>query len=134
MTLPDKLIIFDGVCNFCNASTNFIIRRDPNAIFTFTTVQSGTGTKLLSDLGLDPNDPNTFVLIQNGEVFLRSNAALEISKYLTRAWPLIFYLRFIPVIIRDSVYKLVARNRYKIMGKRDVCMIPSEDIKARFID
>lgn len=134
MTLPDKLIIFDGVCNFCNASTNFIIRRDPNAIFTFTSVQSGTGTKLLNDLGLDPNDPNTFVLIQNGEVFLRSNAALEISKYLTRAWPLIFYLRFIPVIIRDSVYKLVARNRYKIMGKRDVCMIPSEDIKARFID
>lgn len=134
MKHPNTLIIFDGVCNFCNASINFIIRRDPNAIFTFGTVQSATGTRLLSDLNIDPTDPTTFVLIHDGEVFLKSNAALEISKHLTGAWPIMSYLRFIPVTIRDSIYNLIAKNRYKIMGRRDSCMIPTVEIKARFID
>lgn len=134
MPLPNKLIIFDGVCNLCNASTNFIIQRDPNALFTFTPVQSDTGIRLLSDLGIDPSDPSTFVLIQNGEVFLKSDAALEIAKHLTGAWPILSYLRFIPNIIRDSIYNLIAKNRYKIMGKRNSCMIPTAEIKARFID
>lgn len=131
---PSHLIIFDGVCNFCNASINFIIQRDPNAVFTFTHVQSDIGTRLLRKLGIDPNDPNTFVLIKHGEVYLKSNAALEISKNLNAGWPMIAYFRLIPTIIRDSIYGLFARNRYRIMGKRDHCMVPSADFKARFID
>lgn len=132
--MTDRLIIFDGICNFCNASINFIIRRDPNAKFTFGTVQSAIGTRLLRDLHIDPANPTTFVLIQDGEVFLKSNAALEISKHLTGAWPIISYLRFIPESIRDSIYNLIARNRYKIMGKRNSCMIPTAEIRTRFID
>ncbi|MFQ3246957.1 MAG: putative DCC family thiol-disulfide oxidoreductase YuxK [Arenicella sp.] len=132
--LPDRLVIFDGVCNFCNASSNFIIKRDPSAKFTFTTVQSELGVRLLSQLGIDSDDPNTFVLIKNSEVYLKSSAALEIAKELTGAWSLASYLIVIPSVIRDSVYGLIARNRYALMGKRDTCMVPSAEVKARFID
>ncbi len=131
--LPDRLVIFDGVCNFCNASSNFIIKRDPSAKFTFTTVQSELGVRILGQLGIDPDDPNTFVLIKNGEVHLKSSAALQIAKELTGAWSLASYLIVIPSVIRDSVYGLIARNRYALMGKRDTCMVPSAEVKARFI-
>lgn len=132
--LPDRLIIFDGVCNFCNASSTFIIKRDPSAKFTFTTVQSEIGSRLLNHLDIDPADPNTFVLIKNGEVYLKSTAALEIAKELTGVCSLASYLTVIPSVIRDSVYGLIARNRYALMGKRDTCMTPSAEVKARFID
>lgn len=131
--LPDRLVIFDGVCNFCNASCNFIIKRDPSAQFTFTTVQSELGVRLLGQLGIDPDDPITFVLIKNSEVYLKSSAALEIAKELTGAWSLASYLIVIPSVIRDSIYGLIARNRYALMGKRDTCMVPSGEVKARFI-
>jgi predicted DCC family thiol-disulfide oxidoreductase YuxK len=132
--LPDRLVIFDGICNFCNAATNFIINRDPTAKFTFATVQSVTGTRLLNHLGIDPDDPNTFVIIKNGEAYLKSTAALEIAKDLAGPCSTLAYLRFIPRTIRDSLYGLIARNRYTLMGKRDSCMIPTADIRARFID
>jgi predicted DCC family thiol-disulfide oxidoreductase YuxK len=131
--LPDRLVIFDGVCNFCNASSNFIIKRDPSAKFTFTIIQSEIGIQLLRQFDIDSDDPNTFVLIKNREVYLKSTAALEIAKELTGAWALARYLIVIPKIIRDSVYSLVARNRYALMGKRDNCMIPSADVRERFI-
>jgi len=134
VNLPDRLIIFDGVCNFCSASTNFIIKRDPESKFKFATVQSDTGVQLLSKLNIDPSAPNTFVLIKNESVFLKSNAALEIAKELSGPLQLMSYMRFIPRVIRDSIYDLVARNRYRIMGKRDSCMVPTENIRARFID
>lgn len=130
----DRLVIFDGVCNFCNASINFIISRDPHAKFTFTTVQSEHGKALLNNLGINPLNPNTFVLIKNGDTYLKSSAALEICKELSKPWPLVSYLRFVPVFIRDSVYTLIAKNRYRLMRKRDECMLPTKDIKARFID
>lgn len=131
--LPDRLVIFDGVCNFCNASSSFIIQRDPSAKFTFTTIQSPIGASLLDQLGIDADDPNTFVLIKNGGVYLKSTAALEIAGELTGAWSLAAILRFIPVFIRDMIYDLIARNRYRIMGKRDSCIVPTTDIKSRFL-
>ena len=133
-TLPSRLIVFDGVCNFCNASINFIIKRDPQAKFTFTTVQSDTGRNLLVDLSIDPRDPNTLVLVKNGEVFEKSSAALEIAKELSAWWPVAHYLSYIPIDFRDWLYSLVANNRYRLMGKRDSCVIPSADVRARFID
>lgn len=132
--LPTRLIIFDGACSFCNAAINFIIKRDPQAKFTFTTIQGVTGIELLFKLGIDPSNPDTFVLIKQGEVFLKSNAALEISRELTGAWRLAYYFRRIPLFIRDAAYSLIAKNRYKLFQKRDQCMIPWPDIKARFID
>jgi len=132
--IPERLIILDGICNFCSASANFIIKRDPTATFSFATVQSKTGNHLLTKLGLNPDDPNTFVLIKNGEVFCKSGAALEIAKDLTGAWPVVSFLRIVPAFIRDFIYDLIARHRYKIMGKRQTCMIPTDDVKARFID
>jgi len=134
MKHPNNLIIFDGVCNFCSATSKFIIQRDPSVKFSFTTTQSNIGIELLSKLGVDPNDPSTFVLIKNKEVFLRSNAALEISKDLSGPWRALAWLRFVPLPIRDSVYGLIARNRYKLMGKRESCMVPTTSIRARFIE
>ena len=86
------------------------------------------------NLGIDTNNPNTFVLIKHDDVFLQSSAALEIARDLIGAWPLLYALRIIPSVVRDSVYGLIARNRYKLMGKREVCLIPTEELKARFID
>jgi predicted DCC family thiol-disulfide oxidoreductase YuxK len=96
-------------------------------------MQSEVGIGLLNQFDIDPNDPNTFVLIKYGEAYLKSTAALEIEKELTGAWYLVGYLTVIPRVIRDSIYGLVARNRYVLMGKRDTCMIPSAEVKARFI-
>jgi predicted DCC family thiol-disulfide oxidoreductase YuxK len=132
--LPDRLIIFDGICNFCNAGTNFIISRDPSAKFTFTAIQSDTGARLLKNLGIDPDHPNTFVMVKNGEVYVKSTAALEIAKDLTGPWSIAAYLIIIPRVIRDSLYSLIALNRYSLMGKRDSCIIPAADIRSRFID
>ena len=129
-----QLIIFDGVCNFCNASINFIIERDPEAKFVFTTVQGHTGSTILNELNIDPLDPNTFVLIKHKKAFIKSDAVLEISQDLVGPWRFMIYFNVVPRTLRDLIYKLIANNRYKLMGKRDKCMIPSSDLKARFID
>jgi predicted DCC family thiol-disulfide oxidoreductase YuxK len=132
--MSKAIIIFDGVCNFCNASINFIIKHDHSTRFMFATTQGEHGTKILKDLNIDPKDPTTFVFIEGQIVYVKSDAALQIAKHLKRPWSALAWLKFVPKLIRDSVYSLIAKHRYKILGKRQTCMVPSPELKKRFLD
>ena len=128
-----KIILFDGVCNFCNFWVNFIIDRDNNDAFRFAALQSETGQQILKELKLNINDFDTFILVDGSNYYSKSTAALLISKNLKGLWKLLFLFIVIPGPIRNFLYDIVARNRYKIFGKRDVCRIPSEKDKLKFI-
>ena len=128
-----RIILFDGVCNFCSFWVNFVIKRDKNDIFRFAALQSETGMQYLKLFGLNITDPDTFVLIEGKEYFIKSTAALKVAWEL-KSWLKISYpLIFLPISFRDFLYHLIAKNRYKIFGKKDVCRIPTVEEKKKFI-
>ncbi|MFH1196515.1 MAG: thiol-disulfide oxidoreductase DCC family protein [bacterium] len=128
------IIFFDGVCNFCNSSVNFIIKRDKNRIFRYAALQSNAGQKLLERLSISNSDLDTVILFDGNQIYEKSGAALEIVYLLPGAWKFLYIFRFIPRFVRDFLYDLFARNRYKIFGKREMCMMPSPQIKELFMD
>jgi predicted DCC family thiol-disulfide oxidoreductase YuxK len=128
------VILFDGVCNFCNSTINFIIKNDKKAKLLFAPIQSAKGRLFLKQFNLPENDLTSFLLIEDGKVYNRSTAALRISRYLKGAWPLFYGFVIIPKFIRDAVYNLIAKNRYKWFGMRRECMIPTPEIRGRFIE
>lgn len=128
------IVIFDGVCNFCNGAVNFIIRRDPNALFSFTPMQSESGKWLIDEHHAPMVGVDTFLLIKNGQCFDRTDAALEICRDLTGFWFLFRIFKILPRSFRDFFYRLFARNRYKLFGRREECMIPSPEVRDRFIE
>jgi predicted DCC family thiol-disulfide oxidoreductase YuxK len=128
-----SIILFDGVCNFCNSSINFVIRHDKKNHFRFATLQSETGKELLKKHHVDPSTTDSIVLIENESAYVKSTAALRITKHLNGAYPLAYTLLIIPAFIRNIVYDFIARNRYKWFGKKEVCMVPSEEVKSKFI-
>ena len=137
MELPKnkKIILFDGVCNLCNNSVNFIIKHDKKDVFRFASLQSEIGQKLVSERGLDPDELDSIVLIEPGVAYYRkSTAALEISRELSGGYSLLKNFLFLPEGLRDVVYDLVANNRYKWFGKQESCMIPTPELKAKFLD
>lgn len=127
------IVIFDGVCNVCNSAVNFIIKRDPDAIFAFTPMQSDLAHELMTKHKIDNPGIDTFLLIKNDACLVFSSAALEIAKDLTGYWYLFTVFKIVPSSIRDFFYKLFARNRYKLFGRQDSCIVPSEEVKSRFI-
>jgi predicted DCC family thiol-disulfide oxidoreductase YuxK len=128
-----RVVLFDGVCNFCDASVQFIIKRDPAAHFLFTSLQSEKGLELTKKYAI-PEDVDSLVLIENGKAFTKSSAALRIAKKLDGLWHLFFLFILVPRKIRDGVYNYVAKNRYKWFGKKeDACMLPSPEQRKRFI-
>ena len=128
-----RIILFDGVCNFCDSSVQFIIKRDPAAHFLFTSLQSEKGLELTKKYAI-PEDVDSLVLIENGKAFTKSSAALRIAKKLDGLWHLFFLFILVPRKIRDGVYDYVAKNRYKWFGKKeDACMLPSPEQRKRFI-
>ena len=127
------IILFDGVCNFCNSSVNFIIERDKAGYFKFAPLQSEIGEKLLAENGIDKIETDSVVLIEDGAVYTHSTAALRVARKLDGAWKWLFYLNFVPRVLRDAAYKLFAKYRYKLFGKKDECMLPSPEIRARFL-
>ena len=127
------IILFDGVCNFCNGSVNFIIARDPESYFKFAPLQSDVGARLLSENGVDRIETDSVVLIEDGRVYTHSTAALRIARRLTGAWSWFYYLVYVPRFLRDGAYKLFARYRYALFGQKDECMLPSPEIRARFL-
>ncbi|WP_404474474.1 thiol-disulfide oxidoreductase DCC family protein [Vreelandella venusta] len=127
------IVIFDGVCNFCNGAVNFIIKRDPKGVFAFTPMQSELAQELTERLNVPDVGMDTLVLIKAGECYVLSDAALEIAKELKGPWRFCYAFKVVPRPIRDAAYKLFARNRYKLFGKRDACMVPTEDVKSRFM-
>jgi len=128
------LVLFDGVCNFCSSTVIFIIKRDPKKIFKFASLQSSVGQELLKKFNLPMDIFETFILIEGNDCSIKSTATLKIAKRLHRLWPLLYVFIIIPRFIRDFIYNLIARNRYKLFGKREVCFVPTNDIKERFID
>lgn len=128
-----NLILFDGVCNLCTSSVRFIIRHDREAVFKFLSIQSELGRELYSAAGFDPDDFNTLVLLTGGRTLARSDAALEIVKQFAGVWRMFAVFRIVPSPLRDWVYGVIARNRYRWFGRHDTCMIPTEDIRQRFL-
>ena len=129
----DRIILFDGVCNLCNTSVKFIIKRDSEGQFKFASLQSETGQTLLRMHGLN-KDLSSFVLLEDDKVYLKSSAALRVCRKLDSAWPILSHFRFLPPFIRDFLYDFVAKNRYKWFGKEESCLVPSPEWKQRFLD
>ena len=128
-------MLFDGVCNLCNAVTRFVIQHDPSpGRFRFAALQSATGQRLLREHGLPTDDFDGFVLVEDGRASLRSTAALRVLKRLGLPWSLLWLLILVPRPLRDPVYGWIARNRYRWFGKREACMVPTPDVRARFLD
>jgi predicted DCC family thiol-disulfide oxidoreductase YuxK len=131
--MANQTILFDGVCNLCNGSIQFVIQRDRSGIFNFAALQSTVGRELLQEYGLPVNDLYSVILIKNGKAYQRSRAALEIARHLSGLWPLLYIFIIIPPFIRDSIYNWISRNRYRWFGKKDDCMIPTPELKSRFL-
>ena len=128
-----SIILFDGVCNLCNGAVNFVIKRDPGNVFKFAPLQEKQGALLLKTHAIDIQKIDSIVLIENGNVYTKSSAALRIARKMSNLWPLFFVLLIIPSFIRDGVYDFIAKNRYKWFGKKEQCMIPTLGLKEKFL-
>jgi len=130
----DKVVIFDGFCNLCNGTVQFIIMRDREKKFSFATFQSDAGQDILKQNGLSPTDQSTVVYVRKGHVFIKSKAVLMILRDLGCCWNFFYILIIIPPIIRDLLYELIAKYRYRLFGKRMSCIVPTMEIMDRFIN
>ncbi|MFJ6413515.1 thiol-disulfide oxidoreductase [Terribacillus saccharophilus] len=126
------IILFDGVCNLCNSSVQFIIKHDKDAYFKFASLQSDFGGQLKVNKQI-PDHVDSIILVENGRVYMQSSAILRIARHLDGAWKLSAAALIIPRPIRDLIYRYVARNRYRWFGRQDQCMLPSPDLKERFL-
>lgn len=130
----NMIILFDGVCNFCNYWVNFAIKRDRKKKLRFTPIQGETAKRLLPQYNLQPTSLNSVIFIDAGKVYTQSSAALRIAKYLDGGWKLFYGFIIIPKFIRDFFYNIIARNRYKWYGKKESCMIPTPELRERFFE
>lgn len=127
------VILFDGVCNFCNQSVLFLIRHDSKGRFRFASLQSEAAASLLA------NEPHllqldSMVLIEQGQIYTESTAILRICKQMDGVWKILYPLIFLPKVVRDPLYRWFARNRYRFFGKKESCMIPTPEIRERFLN
>jgi len=127
------VILFDGICNFCNGAVNFTIKRDKHKVIRFAALQTDIGKALLKQHGLPDNYTSSFIFIEKNRLYSRSTAALRVCRYLTGLWPLCYGLIIVPAFIRNAVYDFVAKNRYKWFGQKEACMIPTPEMRARFL-
>lgn len=127
------VILFDGVCNFCNGAVNFVIKRDEKALIQFAPLQSEKGRMFSRQFGFSEEDMKTFLFIEDGRVYTKSTAALRVCRYLGALWPLCYGFIIVPKFIRDGMYNWIAKNRYKWFGKKETCMMPTPEIRTRFI-
>ena len=129
--MKNPVILFDGVCNFCNSSVNFIIEHDKKGYFKFAPLQSEIGKTLVDKFGL--NDVDSIILVEDDKAYTHSTAALKFIKHLDGIWSWAYIFIIIPRPIRDFFYKLFAKNRYRLFGKKEVCMMPTPEIRSRFL-
>lgn len=137
MDLPEnkKIVLFDGVCNFCNASVRFIIKRDKKDSFRFASLQSDLGQKLTKERNIDTSKVDSIILIDPGNAYyIKSTAALEICKDLNGLYPVLSLFLFLPEGLRNFIYDFVARHRYQWFGKSETCPMPSEKEQSKFLD
>ena len=129
-----RIVLFDGVCNLCNRSIQQLIRLDKKNQFVYGSLQGSTATKLFETLHLPPGKFDSIVFIDNGQVFSKSTAVLRISWYLGGGWKLFYVFSLLPKFLRDPVYNLIAKNRYKWFGKKQACWLPTPELKNLFLD
>lgn len=127
-----RIILFDGECHFCDSSVQFIIKRDPKGVFYFSSLQSDAGKELLKKYGVS-EDVETMFLIDEEKVYDKSSAALRICRHLKGFWKLCYGLIIIPKPIRDVVYDVIAKNRYRWFGKKESCTLPPPSVRKRFL-
>ncbi|WP_309609988.1 thiol-disulfide oxidoreductase DCC family protein [Flavobacterium sp.] len=129
-----KIILFDGVCNLCNSSVQYVIKHDTKDIFRFVALQSELGQKIITHIGISQKNIDSIILYEPGiAYYYKSAAALEIAKHLGGIHSFATLFRILPLNLRDSIYDYVAKNRYKWYGKQDSCMIPTKELKAKFL-
>jgi predicted DCC family thiol-disulfide oxidoreductase YuxK len=127
------IILFDGICHLCNRFVQFVIARDTRNVFTFGALQSEHAKTLLAPFNFESQKLSTVVLLQNGNLYTQSTAALRIVKELHGFWRWLYVFIIVPPFLRDAVYSLVAKYRYNIFGKRDSCMVPTATLRERFL-
>lgn len=128
------LVLFDGLCNLCSGSVQFILKKDKKKQFFFASLQSPIGQTYLQKSGLPATDFHSFVLIEKDQAYTRSTAALRVLKNLGGGWKVFYALRIVPIPLRDGIYNWIARHRYQWFGRRESCWLPTPDLKRRFLD
>jgi predicted DCC family thiol-disulfide oxidoreductase YuxK len=128
-----SIIMFDGVCNLCNGFVNFLIVRDKQNKFQFGSLQSPVVSDLLRKHNFLTNDLSTVILLEDGKLYYQSTAVLRILRQMAGAWPLLYAFIVIPKPLRDFIYNTIAKHRYKLFGRQDACMIPTPELRAKFV-
>lgn len=128
-----KIILFDGVCNLCNGAVIFTIERDKNNLFRYAALQSAPGRKLIAKHGIDTSKTDSIILVDGDEYYIKSSAALRVARHLSGGYPLLYGFMILPKLIRDRIYDIVAHNRYKWFGRKESCMVPTPELKAKFL-
>ena len=129
----NAIILFDGVCNFCNGAINFVLKQDKKGVFRFAPLQSEAGQRLLKQYNLSTAEFDSFVLIDDGKIYKKSSASLRVMNKLPWYWKEAQLLRIIPTPFRDAIYDFIAKNRYKWFEKKEQCMIPTPEMRNRFL-
>ena len=132
--MSTTILFFDGHCNLCNNSVDFVITRDKKRVFRFAPLQGETAKDVLGVVNIDLEHPDSFVLSKDNEVYFRSTAALMVARQLGFPWSLTSLFLVVPPFIRDAVYNLIARNRYKWFGRKETCRLPSPEERSLFLD
>ena len=137
INLPEnkKIILFDGVCNLCDSSVQFIIKNDKNDVFRFVAIQSELGQQIIKYLGINTSKTDSIILYEPGiAYYFKADAALRIAKELRSWYSILYTFIYVPNFIKNGVYDFIAKNRYKWYGKKEACMIPTPELKAKFLD
>ena len=129
-----KIILFDGVCNLCSSAVQYVIEHDKKDVFRFTALQSDLGQEILKHIGINPNEIDSIVMYEPGVAYYyKSTAAIEIARHFGGVFHFGTIFKIMPRFLRDSIYDYVARNRYKWYGKKESCMIPTAELKSKFL-
>lgn len=132
---PEKFIVlFDGVCNLCSSSVQFILKRDQKDQFLFGSLQGNYGQEILKKYGMPSNEFNSFMLLEGEQLYTKSSGALRMLKHLGGGWSLFYAFIIVPKFIRDAVYNFIAQNRYRWFGKKEECWLPKPEWKKKFLD
>lgn len=134
MSGASSIILFDGVCNLCAWSVRFIIERDAAQRFQFASLQSETGQRLLIEHQISRERMDSFVMIEDGQAYTESTAALRVARQLSGLWPCLSVGLILPGFIRNPFYRFIAKNRYRWFGKQESCLVPTPELKSRFLD
>ncbi|MFN8266011.1 MAG: thiol-disulfide oxidoreductase DCC family protein [Chitinophagaceae bacterium] len=132
--IKEKIVLFDGICNLCQSTVQFVIKHDHRKKIRFASLQGEFGQQVLKEHNLPLTNYNSFLFLENGRLHMKSGAALRLSRYLDGVWPLFYILMIIPPFLRNAVYGFIAKNRYRWFGKQESCWLPTPDLKQRFLN